>query len=303
MDCSAASRLRIGAWRLDPACGELFRDGETVKLDMRATRLLCCLADRPGTVVSIDDLLERVWQGVIVSPDSVYQAVASLRRVLGDDSRRPEYIETVPRLGYRLVAAVSPWVEEVAGAADMDGHSQVTGSSSFPYRTPLISAGIALGLALILMFAVYNKGLLHSQVFLSGTNSSAPQRSLAVLPFLDLTTQEMNEEYFADGMTEELIGRLSRVPGLRVPSPTSSFYYKGRKETVPVIAKALGVAYVLDGSIRKSDTTLRIAARLVRAADGYVIWTGTYEKPATDRLKAQEDIADEVARALGSSLH
>src|SRR4029077_10719333 len=111
MERSANAKLHIGAWTVDPASGEISRGGETARLEVRAMRLLVCLAERPGEVVSIDDLLDQVWSGVIVSPDSVYQAVASLRRVLGDDSREPTYIATVPRLGYRMVATVRPWLE------------------------------------------------------------------------------------------------------------------------------------------------------------------------------------------------
>jgi TolB-like protein len=130
-----------------------------------------------------------------------------------------------------------------------------------------------------------------------------PQRSVAVLPFLDLTTQAMNEEYFADGMTEELIDRLSKIPDLRVPAPTASFFFKDKQLTVAEMAKSLGVAYVLDGSVRKSDTTLRIAARLVRAADGYVVWSATYDRPLGDKLQVQDDIAREVAQEMRAAIH
>jgi TolB-like protein len=124
-----------------------------------------------------------------------------------------------------------------------------------------------------------------------------------VLPFLDLTTQEMNEEYFADGMTEELIDKLSKIPGLRVPPPTSSFYFNGKQIKVAEIARSLGVAYVLDGSVRKSGATLRVAARLVRADDGYVIWSETYDRPMDNKLNVQDEIAGEVAKALRKSIN
>lgn len=100
--------LRIGDWCVNPGSGQISRADETVRLEERSMRLLLCLAERAGDVVSIDDLLDQVWSGVAVSPDSVYQAVASLRRSLGDDPRQPTYIATAPRLGYRLVAAVDP---------------------------------------------------------------------------------------------------------------------------------------------------------------------------------------------------
>ena len=113
----------------------------------------------------------------------------------------------------------------------------------------------------------------------------------------------MDQEYFADGMTEELIDRLSKIPGLRVPPPTSSFYFKGKQISISDIAKALGVAYVLDGSLRKSGSTMRIAARLVRADNGFVVWSETYDRRLDDTLKIQDDIASEVTKALRLSIH
>jgi TolB-like protein len=102
-------------------------------------------------------------------------------------------------------------------------------------------------------------------------------------------------------VTEELIDKLSKIPGLRVPSPTSSFYFKGKQIPVADIAKSLGVAYVVDGSVRKSGEMLRVAARLVRADNGYVVWSETYDRPFTDRLMVQDDIAGEVAKALNAT--
>ncbi len=109
MEGPTTTTLRIGAWRVDPKSGQISRNGETARVDVRTMRLLLCLAEHSGEVVSIDDLLSQVWSEVSVAPDSVYQAVASLRRLLGDDPKQPTYIETVPRLGYRMVATVSPW--------------------------------------------------------------------------------------------------------------------------------------------------------------------------------------------------
>jgi len=131
--------------------------------------------------------------------------------------------------------------------------------------------------------------------------ASQNQESIAVLPFLDLT-DGMKEEEFADGMTEELIDKLSKIPDFRVPAATASFYFKGKQVPLADIARALGVAYVLDGSVRKSGARLRIAARLVRAENGYVIWSETYDRPLVDKLLVQEDIAGEVAKALRASI-
>jgi transcriptional activator of cad operon len=294
--------LRIGDWCVNPASGQISREGQSIRVEARTMRLLICLADRAGDVVSIDDLLEHVWSGVIVTPDSVYQAVALLRRLLGDDPKQPAYIATVPRLGYRMVACVSPWVDQAIAPPThaMANHAGSTGGHNRQVWT-VISAGAALALALIVGFVLYGK--VGGNVRAASTPAAAlGQNSVAVLPFLDLTSESMDQEYFADGMTEELIDRLSKIPGLRVPPPTSSFYFKGKKVPIADIAKSLGVAYVLDGSLRKSGSTMRVAARLVRADSGFVVWTETYDRPMDDSLKVQDDIAGEVIRALGPSI-
>ena len=132
-------------------------------------------------------------------------------------------------------------------------------------------------------------------------SSQGDKRRIAVLPFANLSP-DPNDEYFADGMTEELIDRLSKIPGLRVTPPTSSFYFKGKQITVGDVAKALGVAYVLDGSVRKSGIRLRVAARLIRADSGYVVWSETYDRPLHDILMVQDDISGEVTKALRASI-
>ena len=288
--------LRIGAWCVNPASGEISREGETARVEARTMRLLLCLAEHAGTVVSIEDLLQHAWPGVAVSPDSVYQAVASLRRLLGDDPKQPAYIATVPRLGYRMVAEVSPWVDRGAGPVAPAPAIDTPVPVRRP-RTGFAWAGVAaIFLALAVTF------LYHGNVANSSPASAAqPQKSVAVLPFLDLT-EGMSNETFADGMTEELIGRLSKIPGLRVPSPTSSFYFKGKQVPVSDIAKTLSVAYVLDGSVRKSGDKLRVATRLIRADNGYVVWSETYDRPFHDILIVQDDIAGEVTKALKASI-
>jgi transcriptional activator of cad operon len=283
MDRSTVIPLRVGAWRVDSRAGQISRQDEVVRVEARTMKLLLCLAERAGEAVSVEELLDQVWSGVVVTPDSVYQGVASLRRLLGDDAKQPAYIATVPRLGYRMVAAVSPWVDDIR--VEPPRTEPLRGTQRRAWLLLAIGAALVIGLGWFSM------------------RDRVPERSVAVLPFLDLTTQSMNEEYFADGMTEELIDRLSKIPGLRVPPPTASFFFKGKQLTVAAMAKSLGVTYVLDGSVRKSATKLRISARLVRAADGYVVWSETYDRPSVDKLQVQDDIAREVAQELRVAIH
>jgi TolB-like protein/DNA-binding winged helix-turn-helix (wHTH) protein len=299
MERQASKRIRIGAWTVSPTSGEMSRNGETVRVEVRTMRLLACLADRPGEVVSIDNLLGQVWPDVAVSPDSVYQAVAVLRRLLGDDSKQPTYIETIPRLGYRMVAEVSPVPDTdraIPAPVDLSGLAPGFGrSANWPAAVAIC---FAIVVAVLLFFARAANDLHPATDAVAG----ASHRSIAVLPFLDLTDDQMSHETFADGMTEELIGRLSKVPGLQVPAPTSSFAFKGKKKAVAEIAKALGVAYVLDGSVRMSGARLRVSARLIRGDNGYVVWSETYDRSFDDVLAVQDSIAGEVTKALTASI-
>jgi serine/threonine-protein kinase len=130
---------------------------------------------------------------------------------------------------------------------------------------------------------------------------AAPDKSIAVLPLLDLS-QHKDQEYFSDGLTEELIGLFTRVPELRVPARTSCFYFKGRQTTVPEIARALNVAHVLEGSVRKAGNTVRITVQLIRADTGYHLWSQTYDRTLDDIFKVQDEIAASVVRSLSATL-
>lgn len=337
MDRPITTKLRIGDWCVNPSSGQISRDGQTSRVEVRAMRLLLCLAEHAGEVVSIDDLLNLVWADVTVAPDSVYQAVTSLRRQLGDDSKQPTYIETVPRLGYRMVAPVRPWTDAVVAhsgsqmnleavasltsasehsvPASVDAHELLKKSGRRFRAGYLWAAGAVLCLALLVAVVLYAAFPFRGKVANYNRSSSLaagaqPEKSIAVLPFLDLT-DAMNQEPFADGMTEELIDRLSKIPGLRVPPPTSSFYFKSKlwprshgapQITLAEIAKSLGVAYILDGSVRRSAARVRVDARLTRADNGYVVWSQSYDRPFDDLLMLQDDIAGEVTKALRASI-
>lgn len=264
--------MRIGDWSLDPSASTLSRGGETVPLESRSLRLLLCLAREPGTVVTTEALLDEVWPDVTVSQDSVYQAIAGLRRTLGDDPRQPVYIATVPRKGYRLIAPVT-------------------------VKTPSVKRGrlaIAAGLAVAIVLVFFLR--------FGPTLQARTDVSLAVLPFLDLTSESMSEEYVADGVTEELIGRLSAVPGFHVASPTTSFGLKGKDLQPGEIARQLDVAYILDGSLREADGKHRVSVRLMRGKDGIVLWSGSYDSTGQDVLALQDGIAVDVAAALRKKL-
>src|ERR1700733_2401509 len=182
MDRSTVIPLRVGAWRVDPRAGQISRQGEVVRVEARTMKLLLCLAERAGEVVSVEELLDQVWSGVVVTPDSVYQAVASLRRLLGDDAKQPAYIATVPRLGYRMVAAVSPWVDQSLNSQPV---AEPAHAALHPRKNWPLLAGVAIPLLLAVAFLVYGRfGTVHPK---TAPNAPLAQTSIAVLPFLDLT--------------------------------------------------------------------------------------------------------------------
>lgn len=289
------TKLRIGAWKVDPDLGTIMRGSDIVRLEPRTARLLLCLAEHANRVVTTEQLLAEVWPGVVVSPDSIYQAIASLRKLLGDDPKQPSYIATVPRKGYRLVAEVGAWDASATAPAAPEAAAPATAAPR-ARRPAAMLAGVCVAIALVVGTAFW---MGHRQA--GGAAAGPAQKSIAVLPFLDLT-DGMKEEYFADGITEELIGRFSKLQGVKVPAPTSSFYYKGKQITVEEFARQLGVKYVLDGSVRKSGGTVRIAARLMKADNGFVIWSATYDRPVDDLLAVQDDIGEQVTTALNTAI-
>jgi TolB-like protein/DNA-binding winged helix-turn-helix (wHTH) protein len=307
---AAPPLLRVGDWCVDPASGDISRNGETARLEARTLRLLIYMTEHPGEIVSIDTLLDHAWNGVSVTPDSVYQAVASLRRQLGDDPKQPAYIATVPRLGYRMVAPVSPYLK--APGEDHTATPPPSGpipdltrgggpppASARRTRGFLLAVIAILGLAFVAVYLV--QGRLAKQRAATSAAAAVLQNSVAVLPFLDLTPGMKNEE-FADGITEELIDKLSKVPGLQVTPPTSSFYFKGKQVPVADIARSLHVAYALDGILRKSGAWVRVDVRLIRAGNGFIVWSETYDQPMSDILTIQDDIAGKVTKALLQSI-
>src|SRR5271156_6815780 len=191
MERPTTTTIRIGDWCVNPASGQISRDGETARPEVRTMRLLLCLAEHAGEVVSIDDLLNQVWPGVVVSSDSVYQAVASLRRLLGDDPKQPAYIATVPRLGYRMVATVSPWVEEPiaktvapvvspqASQREVSFAATSNGPRPRSRRRDLqaIAAGMCLAVAVAISFLLHTRAGDHRPVKASVIAASQTQKS------------------------------------------------------------------------------------------------------------------------------
>ena len=311
---------QVGDWRVDPTDDTISRDGQTQKLEPRTMRLLICLAESGGGVVSLDQLLSEVWAGVIVGPASVYQAVSQLRRLLGDSGEKPTYIATVARKGYRLVAAARRLMPESAapvfepvqltsvtqpsavaaglpaiafedvGAAGLPATTaQAVAPAWHARRWPwLVAAGVVTTiLAVVLAWTPVRRYF--------GTTPATP--AIVVLPFVDLTADK-SDQPFCDGLTEELSNWLAQLPTLRVVARTSAFAFKDRPVDVREIGKQLGTTHVLEGSVRRTGNDLRVTVQLIDAGSGFHVWSGNYDRPVEELVKIQEDIARSVASNL-----
>ena len=284
-DGDANKDFRLGTWLVQPSLNRLSDGDQVVTIEPRVMDTLVCLASRRGKILSANELLDTVWQGRAHTDDTIYQAVVHLRKALGDDVQQPRYIETIPKKGYRLLAPV------VFPEDDETGKRTVA-----PPRLVLISA---IGIAALLAGGTY---LLWQQqeVTVSQPHAASQQthpKSIAVLPFVDMS-DDRSQEYLGEGIAEELLHTLSNLPNIRVAARTSSFSFKDKDEDIQTIGKKLNVGTILEGSVRTSGNRLRVTAQLVNVADGYHLWSETYERDFDDVFAIQEDIAHAISDAL-----
>ena len=303
-----SSLVRFGAFEVDVHNRELRRLGRRIRLQEQPFQVLALLLERAGDLVTRDELRQKLWSSsVYVDFDhGLNNAIARLREALGDAAATPHFIETVPRLGYRFIypVGVEPpkqGVELAAGHEDAPaiGIGRV-GVPRWSGRRVMAVAGTVATIAVL--------GLLAGVWFSRRPVAVPPETaalttvpSIAVLPFVNMSADAENE-YFADGLSEELISKLAGVRGLNVSGQTSSFYFKGKREPADVIAQALKVDHLLEGSVRRSGTRVRVTAQLIDVATGHHLWTQTFDRELTDTFQIQEDIAFAVAAALKVSL-
>lgn len=268
---------RLGDFELDLQSGELRSGGRITRLPEQAFRILVVLLERPGEVVTREELRNRVWTAeTFVDFDTgLNSAMRKLREALGDSAEHPRFIETLPRRGYRLIAPID--------APPADG---APADSRVSRRRALI--------AIVLAFMLLAVGVAASRF-----GRPAPPRitSLAVLPMTNLTA-DAGQDYFADGMTDALITELSRLPEVRVISRTSSMQYRDGSKTLPQIAKELNVDGIVLGTVVRSGSRVRLTAQLIHAPADRRLWMGSYDRELGDILILQRDLAQAVVTAV-----
>jgi TolB-like protein/DNA-binding winged helix-turn-helix (wHTH) protein/Tfp pilus assembly protein PilF len=287
---SARIKFRFSLFEVDPEAQELRKSGLRVKLQPQPFQILLLLLGRAGEIVSREELRGTLWpaETYVEFDRSLNRAVVKLREALSDSAESPRYIETVPKRGYRFIAPVSRSVPQPVRLAPAEH-----------LRKRLALRLLGFGLAAIgVLSAVY---LLVRRT--ERRTPTAAIRSLVVLPLQDLSS-EVGQEYFADGVTDELTTDLAQIQSLRVISRTTAMHYKGTKEPLPQIARELRVDAAVEGSVSRSENKIRIRAQLVRGATDEHVWANSYERDLGDVVVLQaelaRDIADQIHVRLGS---
>jgi TolB-like protein/DNA-binding winged helix-turn-helix (wHTH) protein/Tfp pilus assembly protein PilF len=278
---SLDSPFQLGSVTIDPKNGLAAGPAGVEKLDPKVMSVLIMLAQNAGQVVQRTDLLDRIWPGVVVGDEVLTRCIYELRRQLGHtagDDELKDAIETLPKRGYRLKVAVTPELPE--GIA----------RPSRKRADLIVAATLAVvGVAFVMVWELAPQD--------ETAPTSTANHSIAVLPFVDMSPSR-DQAYLADGIAQELLNRLARVPDLTVIARTSSFSFKGQNIEIGEIAKRLNVALVLEGSVRTSGNRLRITTQLVRASDSTHLWSETYDRPLDDIFVVQDEIATAVVSEL-----
>jgi adenylate cyclase len=309
---SAESRY-FEDFELDPSAYRLRRDGEVVRLERIPFELLCLLIEQRGRVVTREEILERVWgKGVFIdSENSINSAVRKIRRALNDHAEAPRFIVTIPARGYRFVASLRE--AESSAAKDFLETAPTAAIGTPPEQTsPRYWSKSALSLAGMAFIVTAIVVVQHLSLRSPAPSASIPTAqkpalplpnmpSIAVLPFTN-TSGYPQQEYFSDGITDELITSLSGFPDLFVVARSSSFVYKGKNVKVQEVGRELGVKYVLEGEIQRSSNQVRINVQLAETTSGEHLWAEHYERPLSEILSLQDDIVRHIATTLQMQL-
>lgn len=283
----SASVLRFGTFEFSPQSGELRKAGVRIKVQQQPLKLLEILMEHPGELVTREELRARISPTETFGDfdQAINIAIAKLRGALGDAAETPRYIETLPRRGYRFIAQVTVVGAEQT-AARPNGQSPAPQFFSFSRTWRL--AGLVLGVVI----AVLGVWLLRVR-----SRSSPLIHSLAVLP-LESLSGDASQDYFADGMTDELITDLAQIRALRVISRTSMMAYKKSRRPLAEIARELKVDAVVEGTVLRSGDRIRITAQLIQVMDERHLWAHSYEGDVRDALALQNDVAHAIAEQI-----
>jgi TolB-like protein/DNA-binding winged helix-turn-helix (wHTH) protein/tetratricopeptide (TPR) repeat protein len=293
--------IRFATFEVDMQARELRKSGLKLRLHGQPFEVLAMLLERPDQVVSREQLRERLWptDTFVDFDNGVNAAINRLREALGDSAHNPRFIETLPRRGYRFLASVessAPVAQALPVATAVPEALPVPAKEAGEPVSKRRSLGWILAAVLLLgLLVAAGVGDFRHRLF--GRQPRIPIQSIAVLPLVNLSN-DANQDYFADGMTEALTTDLGKISALRVISRTSVMQYKATKKSLPEIARELQVDALVEGTVSRSGNHMRITANLVQASPERHLWAESYESEVGDILTVQTQVAQSVAREI-----
>jgi len=285
--------FRVGEWQVDPSSRRLVSGTQDVKLEPKVMKVLLCLVQHPGQVISRETLEDTVWAGTVVGYDALPAAIIKLRKSLNDDAFHPRYIETVSKTGYRLIAEVTP-----SAAPDPVPQVAEPVNSRSTRSRPLVYASLIIGLSVLVLLSWW---LTRPE---SGMDTGHVQfvppkdkMSIAVLPLANIGGNA-EQDYFSDGITEDITTELSRMPNLFVISRYSTLRYKKQNPDPLKIGHELGVRYILDGSVQRNGQDVRITINLTDTRTQQQVWAERHQGTLDDIFSLQDEITRSVIHAM-----
>ncbi len=273
--------IRVGLWLVEPDLNSISCDGQKAHVEPKAMQVLLRLADSPGETVSKDEIIRSVWPDTFVGDDALSRAIYELRKAFQDNSQQPQVIQTIAKRGYRLIAPVEKSGPAYKTTLPIQALTQVLKGRL------AVLIGVAVLTLLIILGRMSYRGLISATKHPTIT-------SLAVLPLKNLSG-DATQDYLAEGMTEEIIGRLSAIHVLRVPSHTSVTRFKDSQISMPEIAQKLGVDAIVEGSVAREGTRIRVHAQLIRGATDEHLWSESYDREVREVLSLERDVAQAIA--------
>ncbi|MEJ2383712.1 MAG: winged helix-turn-helix domain-containing protein [Xanthomonadales bacterium] len=276
----------LGEWTVRPHRNQIQRGDRIVHLAPKAMAVLDCLVRAENSVVTRQEIFDTVWPGAAITDEALTQQIADLRKAFGDSAQHPKIIETIPKVGFRLIPQVATLPEETGTRPEL---RRAGPTRAFKWLLP-----VTLGLLVVAL-------ALRQFLPIDPENRTPPPRAenpvVAVLPFVNMSG-DPDDEYFSDGISEELINLLAKVPGLDAISRTSSFSFKGERVKITDIARELNASLIVEGTVRKVGEKVRITAQLIDPGTDRHLWSESYDRELSDIFRLQEEIAQSIVTAL-----
>jgi len=286
------------AFRLDTANQCLWRGQGRVAIPPKPYDMLRYLVENPGRLVTQDELLEKLWPETYVNPELIRKYIVDIRKILGDRPDKPEFIETVTKRGYRFITPVID--ESATPPSELGTQKDVVPGTASSEEEKSSRSRYFRKLAIIPILGVVVAAATADHFWFArsrATRSLLNANSIAVLPFVDMSPAK-DQEYFSDGLAEQLIHELAKVSGLKVVGRSSAFQFRGKNEDLREVGRNLGVSNILEGSVRREGNHVRITADLIKTDDGFQLWSQTYDREINDIFAVEDEIARSATGAL-----